>query len=192
MLNRISFLGALLIFICILSTAGPGQTETHALQQKPVGLALEYIGEWGSQGDGPGQLQDPASIAADTLGNVFIADPATGFIHKFAPRGEALLSFQQDGLKHPQSIAAADGHIQVFDADASKCFTFNTRLRLEQTWIPPGSNPRATKAFGPIENGKDGFLYLGNSSGNILKLTREGHLVTQIAPGENEAKWNPI
>ena len=239
MLNRISFLGALLIFICILSTAGPGQTETHALQQKPVGLALEYIGEWGSQGDGPGQLQDPASIAADTLGNVFIADPATGFIHKFAPRGKALLSFQQDGLKHPQSIAvdnggaiyvtdpargsvfiffpggegnryrelrlktrasasnslsvavAADGLIHVFDADASKCFTFNARLRLEQTWIPPGSDPRATKAFGPIENGKDGFLYLGNSSGNILKLTREGHLVTQIAPGENEAKWNP-
>jgi hypothetical protein len=226
MLNRISSLGALLIVICIPSVAGRGQTETQALQQRPLGLALEYIGEWGSQGDGPGELQDPASIAADNLGNVFIADPATGFIHKFASRGKALLSFQQDGLKHPQSIAvdrdgaiyvtdpargsvfiffpggegnryrelrlrtrasasnslsvavAADGLIHVFDADASKCFTFNARLRLERTWIPPGSNPRATKAFGPIENGKDGFLYLG-------------HLVTQIAPGENEAKWNP-
>lgn len=239
MRNRISSFGALLISICILSVAGPWQSETRAVQQKSAGLALEYIGEWGSEGDGPGQLQDPASIASDTLGNVFIADPGTGFIHKFAARGKALLSFQQDGLKHPQSIAvdrggaiyvtdpargsvfiffpggegnryrelrlrthaeasnflsvtvADDGSIHVFDADASKCFTFNAGLRLQQTWAPPGSNLRAAKSFGPIESGRDGYLYLGNSSGSILKFTREGHLVTEIAPGESEGKWNP-
>jgi hypothetical protein len=240
MRNRTSSFGILAVSICAFLIAGSWHTETQALQQRPLGLALEYIGEWGSKGDGPGQLQDPASIAADTLGNVFIADPGTGFIHKFAPRGKALLSFQEDGLKHPQSIAvdnggviyvtdpargsvflffpggegnryrelrlrthaspsnslsvavAADGLIYIFDADASKCFTFDARLRLEQTWAPPGGDPRAKKIFGPIESGKDGFLYLAKSSGNILKLTREGHFVTEIAPGENEGKWNPM
>jgi hypothetical protein len=235
-----SSFGAFVIFVCLLLISGSWQAGTRAMQQRPLGLALEYIGEWGSKGDGPGQLQDPASIAADTLGNVFIADPGTGFIHKFAPRGKALLSFQQDGLKHPQSIAvdnggaiyvtdpardsvfiffpggeenryrelrlrthasannslsvavAADGLIHVFDADASKCFTFNARLRLEQTWAPPGSDPRAKRVFGPIETGKDGFLYLAKASGNILKLTREGHFVTVIAPEQNEGKWNPM
>jgi len=239
MRNRTSCFGVLAIFICAILITGPWQSKTQAVQQRPVGLALEYMGEWGTQGDGPGQLQDPASIAADTLGNVFIADPGTGFIHKFAPRGKALLSFQEVGLKHPQSIAVDNGGviyvtdpargsvfiffpggegdryrelrlrthasasnylsvavtndeiIHVFDADASKCFTFNARLRLEQTWAPPGSDPRAKKVFGPIETGKDGFLYLAKSSGNILKLTREGHFVTEIAPEENEAKWNP-
>jgi hypothetical protein len=239
MRNRSSSFGALVISICVLSIIGWRQTETQAVQQRPLGLALEYIGAWGTQGDGPGELQDPASIAADALGNVFIADPGTGFIHKFAPRGKALLSFQEVGLKHPQSIAvdsggaiyvtdpargsvfiffpggegdhyrelrlrthasasnflsvavAADGLIHIFDSDASKCFTFSARLRLEQTWAPPGSDPRAKRVFGPIETGKDGFLYLAKSSGNILKLTREGHFVTEIAPEENEAKWNP-
>jgi hypothetical protein len=238
MRNRMPF-SALVVSICVLLVVGHWRAEARGGQQRPLGLALEYIGEWGSKGDGPGQLQDPASIAADTLGNVFIADPGTGFIHKFAPRGKALLSFQQVGLNHPQSIAvdnggaiyvtdpardsvfiffpggeenryrelrlrtrasasnslsvavSADGLVQVFDADASKCFTFNARLRLEQTWAPPGSDPRAKKVFGPIETGKDGFLYLAKASGNILKLTREGHFVTEIAPEQNEGKWNP-
>src|SRR5580704_367179 len=125
MSNRFPSSAILAAMICALSIAGLWHTETHALQQKPVGLALEYIGEWGSQGDGPGQLQDPASIAADTLGNVFIADPATGFIHKFAPRGKALLSFQQDGLKHPQSIAVDNGGaIYVTDPARGSVFIF--------------------------------------------------------------------
>lgn len=239
MRNRILCLSALAVYVCFFVLTGTWQTEALAVQQRPIGLALEYVGEWGSAGDGPGQLRDPASIAADTLGNVFIADPGTGFIHKFASRGKALLSFQQDGLKHPQSIAvdrggaiyvtdpargsvfifypggegnryrelrlrtrasasnflsvavADDGLIHIFDSDASKCFSFNPRLRLEQTWAPPGGNPRAKKGFGPIESGKDGFLYLANPAGNILKLTREGHLVSELAPGAGESKWNP-
>lgn len=239
MRNRTSSFVVLAISICLVLIAGSWRTETHAVQQRPAGLALEYIGEWGSKGDGPGQLQDPTSIAADTLGNVFIADPGTGFIHKFAPRGKALLSFQQDGLKHPQDIAvdnggaiyvtdpargsvfiffpggeanryrelrlrtrasasnflsvavSADGLVHIFDADASKCFTFDARLRLAQTWAPPGSDPREKKIFGPIETGRDGFLYLAKASGNILKLTREGRFVSEIGPEQNEGKWNP-
>ena len=90
MRNRTSSFVVLAISIFVILIAGSWRTETHAVQQRPVGLALEYIGEWGSKGEGPGQLQDPTSIAADALGNVFIADPGTGFIHKFAPRGKAL------------------------------------------------------------------------------------------------------
>jgi DNA-binding beta-propeller fold protein YncE len=239
MRNRNSFLGALLISVCALFITGFWRGEGPSAQQRPAGLALEYIGEWGTPGEGPGELQDPASIAADTLGNVFIADPGTGFIHKFAPRGKALLAFQQDGLKHPQWIAVdgggtiyvtdpargsvflffpggegnhyrelrlrthasannslsvavgADGLIYIFDAEASKCFTFNARLRSEQSWAPPGSDPRVKNVFGPIEAGKDGFLYLAKSSGSILKLTREGRFVAEIAPEQNEGKWNP-
>ena len=238
MRRRSTSFAVLLVYVCIFSIAGFWRTELLAMQQRPVGLALEYIGEWGSKGDGPGQLQNPASIATDTLGNVFIADAGTDFIHKFAPRGKALLSFQQDGLKHPQfiavdgagaiyvtdpsrgsvfifypggeqnryrelrlrtrasasnllSVAVADGVIHIFDADASKCFTFDARLRLAQTWAPPGSDPQAKKVFGPIETGKDGYLYLAKSSGNILKFTHDGHFVSEIAPEPNEGKWNP-
>ena len=230
---RCCFSFSVVLVTLVLSLAGYRQGET----QKPVGLALEYIGAWGSRGEGPGELQDPVSIAADALGNIFIADPGTGFIHKFAPQGKALLSFQEDGLKHPQSIAVdgggaiyvtdpargsififlpsgdhhrelrlrtrpsasnflsvavtEDGLIHVLDSDASKVFTFNSRLRLERTWALSENPPRGRKSSGPIEAGRDGFLYIASSSGNILKVTREGHLVAEIGPGANEGRWNP-
>jgi len=235
--NGNSFPGLWLILPCFLSIAGCLQTETQAVQQKPPAPALEYLGAWGTKGDGPGELQDPVSIAADSLGNAYIADPGTGFIHKFASQGKALLSFQQDGLKHPQSIAvdsggaiyvsdpargsififppggdhsrelrlrtrtnlanflsivvADDGLIYIFDSDAAKVFTYNPRLRLEQTWGLPVSSSRAQKGSGPIETGHDGFLYIANSSGNIFKFTRDGHFVAEIAPQANQSKWNP-
>jgi hypothetical protein len=237
MRGRVSPVEILIIFICILSLVGCLQTETQAVQQKPAGPALEYLGAWGTKGDGPGQLQDPVSIAADALGNAYIVDPGTGFVHKFGSQGKALLSFQEDGLKHPQSIAvdsggamyvsdpvrasvfifvpggdhyrelrlrtrpsaanflsvaiADDGLIYIFDSDASKVFTYNSRLRLEQTWGLAGSSPHPQKGSGPIESGHDGFLYIANSSGNILKFTREGHFVAEIAPPANQGKWNP-
>ncbi len=191
MRERVSPVEVSVILICFLSLAGCLQTETQAVQQKPAGPALEYLGAWGTRGDGPGQLQDPVSIAGDALGNAYIADPGTGFVHKFGSQGKALLSFQEDGLKHPQSIAvdgggaiyvsdpvrasvfifvpggdhyrelrlrtrasaanflsvaiADDGLIYIFDSDASKVFTYNPRLRLEQTWGLPGSSSAPTK-----------------------------------------------
>ena len=237
MRNRDSFLGTSLILLCFLSIAGCLQTEAQAVQLRAPAPALEYIGAWGTKGDGPGELQDPVSIAADNLGNAYIADPGTGFIHKFASYGKALLSFQEDGLKHPQSIAvdgggaiyvtdparasvfiffpggdhyrelrlrsrpstanflsvvvADDGLIYIFDSDAAKVFAYDSRFRLEQTWVLPANASGSTKIPGPIETGHDGFLYIANSSGNISKFTRDGHFVAEITPAANQGKWNP-
>src|ERR1700693_1930619 len=118
-----SCLGVSFILFCFLWIAGCLQTETQPVQQKPPAAALEYVGAWGTKGQGPGELQDPVSITADNLGNAYIADPGTGFIHKFASHGKALLSFQEDGLKHPQSIAVDSGGA-IYVTDQARCSGF--------------------------------------------------------------------
>lgn len=201
---------------------------------KAAGPPLEYIGAWGVGGDGPGELENPSSLATDKLGNIFIADAGSGFIDKFAPEGKPLLSFQQNGLKHPQSIAVdsggaiyvtdpvrnsvfvflpsgdhyrelrlrpraaadnligiavgTDGLIHVLDSGVGKVFTYTPRFRLLQTWAPPGSGPDAKNRFGAFAIGPDGFLYLANPSGGIMRFTREGHLVAEI--GANSSGGN--
>ncbi|MFY9584895.1 MAG: NHL repeat-containing protein [Candidatus Acidiferrales bacterium] len=86
---------------------------------------LEYIGEWGVKGNAPGELSRPVSLATDSAGNVYIADAATGFAHKFDPLGHPLLAFQDPALGSPDGIAVdRGGAIYVADAARSTILIF--------------------------------------------------------------------
>jgi hypothetical protein len=238
MKNCRSSAGSILLPVCSLFMAGCSQAPSVAMADKPVISApsIQYIGEWGVKGDGPGQLKDPSGIATNSFGDIFIVDAGSAFITKFAPQGKPLLSFQEDGLNHPQSIAidsggaiyvtdpvrdsvfiflpngdryrelrlrtrpaagnalsvavGDDGLIHVLDSNAGKVFTYTARLRLVQTWQPRETFP-GSKHFGPLVKGPNDYLYLATPSGGIMKLTREGHLITEIVPTTKDASWNP-
>ncbi|HEY4949552.1 MAG TPA: hypothetical protein VIH88_04385 [Candidatus Acidoferrales bacterium] len=236
MAYRATIFGAALLLYCSVAVSGCSQASSEPLPPSPATPTLKYIGQWGAPGNGPGQMQQPSGIATNFLGDVFIVDSGSAFISKFAPEGKPLLSFQEDGLNHPQSIAVDrdgtlyvtdpvrnsvfifmsngdhyrelrlrtrpvagntlsaavgdDGLIHVFDQHAGKVFSYTPRLRLVQTWEPRETFPGA-QHFGPLLEGPDNFLYLGTPSGGIMKLTREGHLITEITAGTTGVTWNP-
>src|SRR5215469_1531913 len=80
-----------------------------AVAQKPAGPLIEYLGAWGVRGAQPGQLDQPAGIATDVRGNVYIANAGSQYVEKFSQQGTPMLAFQDDHLKHPQSIAVDRG-----------------------------------------------------------------------------------
>jgi hypothetical protein len=236
--NRTAIFGAALLLSCSIALSGCSQatSEPVPLPQIAVAPTLHFIGQWGSAGNGPGQLQQPSGIATNSLGDIFIVDAGSAFISKFAPQGKPLLSFQQDGLNHPQSVSVDrggalyvtdpvrnsvfifmpsgeayrelrlrtrplagnplsaavgdDGLIHVLDPHAGKVFSYTPRMRLVQTWEPRETFP-GTQPFGPLVEGPDNLLYLGTPSGGIMKLTREGHLISEITPGATGITWNP-
>jgi hypothetical protein len=238
MANRAATFGAALLLYFSVALSGCSQATSQPVPppQNSVAPTLHFIGQWGSPGNGPGQLQQPSGIATNSLGDVFIVDSGSAFISKFAPEGKPLLSFQQDGLIHPQSVAVDrggalyvtdpvrnsvfifmpngdayrelrlrtrplagnqlsaavgdDGLIHVLDPHAGKVFSYTPRMRLVQTWEPRETFP-GTHPFGPLVAGPDNFLYLGTPSGGIMKLTREGHLISEITPGATGTIWNP-
>jgi streptogramin lyase len=227
--SQISIIAAL-----ALASAGCAEPPSEAIAQTPAVPSLEYLDSWGVKGNEPGQLQDPSSIAVNGMSDVFITNIANGFVNKFERGGKPLLSFQEDGLNHPQMIVVDDGGamyvadsvrdsvyiflpsgdkykelhlktkpsaenelsvavgddglIHVLDSGAGKVFTFTPRAKVVQTWAPSGgSNP--ISHFGPIVHGPDDFLYVGNSSGTILKYTREGQFVSEIRPASPIPSW---
>jgi hypothetical protein len=249
MANRGMIFGTALLLYCSVAISGCSQATSEPLPPPPITTpTLKFIGQWGAAGNGPGQLQQPSGIATNSLGDIFIVDSGSAFISKFAPEGKPLLSFQEDGLNHPQSVAVDrggalyvtdpvrnsvfifmpngdrylelrlrtrpfagnilsaavgdDGLIHVFDQHAGKVFSYTPRLRLVQTWEPRETLP-GTQHFGPLLEGPDNFLYLGTPSGGIMKLTREGHLITEItaatagvtsggtSAARNGVTWNP-
>ena len=88
----------------------------------PVPL-FEYLGAWGTPGDGPGQLREPAGLATDRIGNVYVADHASGYITKFDTEGHPLLSFQISGK--PTAIGVdLGGAIYVTTTDPAALSVF--------------------------------------------------------------------
>lgn len=97
------------LFLSLFFASGCSQFSAPAHAQNAALAPLQFVSEWGTKGDDPGQLDDPQSIALDPIGNVYIANAGSGFIEKFSADGTPLLAFQENRLKQPQSIAVDDG-----------------------------------------------------------------------------------
>jgi hypothetical protein len=144
-------MGAILIAGC----SRPAQTV--AAQQAPP-PPFEYVDTWGSHGDGPGQFEKPVAMASDGESIIYVADAATGFIHKFSPSGEPRLSFQDDRTNmHPVDIAV-DAGAAIYVADSHRgtvgiFFSDGMRHREVRPNAPPAireSMHIAVDAYGTI------------------------------------------
>jgi hypothetical protein len=169
------------VLTCLASILSCLRSGTEALNQKFT-PPLQYIGAWGVKGDGPGQLDDPASIATDAFGNVWIADAGSRFIHKFSPEGEALLSFQENALHHPQWITLdSGGAIYVSDPVRNSVFVFlpnGDRYRELRLRTHPASGNELTVAVDD-----DGAIYaLDADAGKVFHYTRRFRLVQSWMP----------
>jgi DNA-binding beta-propeller fold protein YncE len=166
------------ILACLSMLAGCSQTDSEAQPQQPAAPLLQYIGAWGVKGNGPGQLDEPASIATDPTGNVYIADSRSTFIHKFSPEGEALLAFQEDALKHPQSITVdSGGAIYVTDPVRSSVFVFlpnGDRYRIIRLRTRPSVENELSVAVGD-----DGLIHvLDANAGKVFTYTSRFRLAS--------------
>jgi len=189
---RVSIAGGFVALLGLLSVSVRSEFFTPAESRPNAGPPLEYIGAWGAKGDGPGHLQDPASIATDTIGNVYIADPGSKFVHKFGPQGKPLLSFQEDPLKHPQSIAVdSGGAIYVTDPVRRSvfiCFPSGERDRYHELRLKSRSGKENVISVSVAD---DGLIYvLDSNAGKIFAFNARSRLVESWQPHADSTGLN--
>ena len=92
--------------------------------------AGDLLASWGTYGDAPGQLDDPASLAVAANGSVLVADLGNRRVHHFAPDG-TFLGCLGDGdvaaarLVRPATVhASADGTVFVIDHEPHRTLRF--------------------------------------------------------------------
>ena len=174
MVNRSDDLRCGLLFYFSLPRSGARKLlPANASRAKCGAPTLHFIGQWGEPGNGPGTIQQPSGIATNSLGDIFIVDSGSAFISKFAPEGKPLLSFQEDGLNHPQSIAVDHGGaLYVTDPVRNSVFIFMPNgdhyreLRLRTRPVPGNTLSAAV--------GDDGLIHvLDQHAGKYLPTRRD-------------------
>jgi len=131
-MNRLVFVPLLLLLVSVWSVpSAQGQNDP-----------LSFILEWGSEGSGPGEFQEPAAIAITPQGDLYIADQKNNRIQKFTNEGGFLGTFGQAGadtaeFNHAVGVALdsqgnvyvadwGNHRIQKFTADGAFLFAFGS------------------------------------------------------------------
>jgi hypothetical protein len=163
------------VFACALACTfiGAGAwAESHAQSRAGAQVSLSYIGQWGSHGDGPGQLDEPTCIATDRIGDAYVADAGDHSVNKFDVQGTALLSFEDPSLDHPDAITVdSGGAIYVADSGRASVFIYFPNgehyrtLRLQARASSEGEMGIAVNDEGLIQilDAGEGRVFLFNS-----------------------------
>lgn len=149
----------------MIQTAACVRTQEAAPAPPP---SFELVGEWGQPGEGAGKLKQPASIAVDVDGLVYVADAGSGFVHKFDWSGQALFSFNHPRMKRPAGIAVDEGRaIYVADSEANGVFVFYPDGRLLREMR--GGPGRRFRAPAGVAVDSSGFIYVADSGANRVQ-----------------------
>jgi hypothetical protein len=111
------------------------------------------VAEIGARGSEPGELQEPAGVALDGAGNVWVADRGNHRIQAFTPDGALVARFGERGVGvgqfiEPTSVSVAcNGLVTVADADNN---------RAQQFQFPPSA---ACSSLPAVKNPPDPILY---------------------------------
>ncbi len=100
----------------------------------------------GEFGDGPGQLKDPAGVAFDRDGNLYVADAGNCRIQKFDPAGKPVTEWGSWGSQAgmfgtPQGVACGPGRVYVTDADNHRIQVFDPAGRFLYQWGKAPNKP---------------------------------------------------
>src|SRR6266487_381911 len=149
----------------------------------------------GGRGTEKGQFDSPHGIAADSKGNIFVADTNNGRIEKFSPTGVFITSLGIKGTGHgqlgePNGIAIdRDGNIYVADASNHRVQKLAPDGTLIDEWKGPDSG-----FYGPrrIAIGPDDSVYVVDQGRTrIVKFSPDGRaLATWGTKGNGDGQFD--
>ena len=101
-----------------------------------------HIGDWGSDGNHPGQFVEPVGIAADAAGRIAIADTGNHRVQVFDPEGKFLREFRVNGWKdfytEPHLVVGPSDSVIVTDSWGARCASYDANGNFTRSWATDG------------------------------------------------------
>ena len=137
---------------------------------------MNYLGEFGSKGDGPGQFNTIHSLAVGPEGRVFVTDRSgKNGVNLFrATEDLAIFEFERSigaPLTLPLDIIVNENDFWLTDLGPLRFLNFDFSGNLKQTWLVSQELPNGFLEVHTFSVDQDGNLYGGdNQYGRSQKL----------------------
>lgn len=156
--------------------------DTSARDYPSDAVVIPALREWGASGSGSGQFAEPRGLAADSRGNLYVADTKNSRVQVFDGNGQFLREFGSKGsgegqLNEPCGLAVdAQGDVWVAD-------TWNQRIaHFGPDGKPAGSFMETEKAFfGPraVVVSRNTLYVADTGNKRIVRFDKQGNKLTE-------------
>lgn len=138
-------------------------------------LNLKFIRTFGKSTEGPSKLLNPADLALDTQGNVYVADYSMHKVVVFSPEGAYLTHFGGEGeekgrLKFPVGICTTPHYVYVSEQGNNRVSIFHTSGQFVGTLGKEGSGAGELNYPWGVAVDQDGFLFICDSKNNRIQI----------------------
>jgi DNA-binding beta-propeller fold protein YncE len=167
-------------------------TPLHAQSPPP------YLFQWGNQGFGTGEFDEPYAIAIDSSNNVYVADSDNYRVEKFDGNGNYLTQWGSIGsgngeFEVPEGIAIdSSGNVYVTDAEDDRVEKFDGNGNYLTQWGSYGSgNGQFLLPAGITVDSSNNVYVADVNNARIEKFTSNGTYLTQWgSPGSGNGQFS--
>jgi sugar lactone lactonase YvrE len=144
-----------------------------------------FVTMWGTAGSGNGQFNDPAGVAVDGSGFVYVADTGNNRVQKFTTAGAYVAQWGGLGsgngqFSGPFGITVAGGVVYVVDTGNQRVQYFNTSGGYLGQWGGAGSGNGTFSQPLCVAVDPSGNVYVTDYNLNLVqKFTGTGTFITQ-------------
>ncbi len=129
----------------------------------------KFIMQWGSKGTGPGQFNNPHSVAIGPDGRVYVADRGNGRMQVFDQNGKLLDTWE--GFRQPQTLLITGQNLWVSDIGTSRILKYDLNGKYLYGWGVTGTRPGNLAGAGAIAVDQENNFYVAELwNGRIQKF----------------------
>ena len=144
----------------------------------------QYVTEWGGEGSGPAEFDQPTGVATDAAGNVYVADLRNNRIQKFTSDGAYVTEWGSLGsgegqFLKPQGVATdAAGNVFVTDTGHYRIQRFTSEGGFVTEWGSYGNGPGQFVFPTGVATDAASNVYVADTGRDrILKFTSDGAFI---------------